>query len=173
MIVCETERLILRHFELSDAEYIVKQLNDSFFIQFIGDKHVRILVDAEKYLKEGPIESYRKFGYGLNVICLKLDDSPIGMCGLVKRDELEYPDLGFAFLPEFFSKGYATEASKAIIEDAFQVHKLNILLGITLPNNQASNRLLTRLGFIQKGSIEINGFENNLYEFFLRRSRNC
>lgn len=165
MIVCETERLIIRHFKLSDAEFILKQLNEESFIQYIADKQVRSIVDAEKYLKEGPMASYQTFGFGLNIVLLKQDNVQIGICGLVKRDELEYPDLGFAFLPSFWGKGYAMEASKAIINDAVMTHKLKVILGITLPENQASNSLLTRLSFTENGSINLFGSDDNLYKY--------
>jgi len=165
MIVCQTERLIIRHFELSDAEYVLKQLNEESFIQFIADKQVRNLIDAENYLKDGPMASYQTFGFGLNIVLLRQNNVQIGMCGLVNRDELEHPDLGFAFLPEFWGKGYAMEASKAILNDAVITHKLKVILGITLPENKASNCLLTRLGFTQNGSINLFGSDDNLYNY--------
>jgi RimJ/RimL family protein N-acetyltransferase len=165
MLVCETERLVIRHFELADAAFIVKQLNEESFIRFIGDKKIRDIADAEKYLKEGPILSYKNFGFGLNAVLLKQGKVLIGMCGLVKRNELEHPDLGYAFLPEFWGKGYATEASTAILDDAVLTHQLKTVLGVTLPDNRPSNGLLTRIGFIQNGSVDLYGSKNTLYEF--------
>ncbi len=165
MIVCETTRLVIRHFELRDAAYVLAQLNEASFIQFIADKQVRSIIDAEKYLKDGPMASYDKFGFGLNIVLLKHSGAPIGMCGLLKRTELEYPDLGYALLPKYWGKGYATEASKAILNNAINIHKKNVVLGVTLANNQTSNCLLTRLGFTQNGIIELYGSENNLYEY--------
>ncbi len=165
MIVCETKRLVIKHFELSDAEYLLNQLNEESFIRYIADKQVRNLNDAEKYLKNGPMASYHTFGFGLNIVVLKESAVPIGMCGLLKRDELNNPDLGYAFLPEFWGNGYALEASKAILNNALETHGLNIVLGITLADNHSSNALLTRLGFSQNGTIELYGSENNLYEY--------
>lgn len=165
MIVCETERLIIQHFELSDAEYVLKQLNEESFIRFIADKQVRNIVDAQKYLRYGPMTSYQKYGFGLNIVLLKQSGVQIGMCGLVKRDELEHPDLGYAFLPDYWGKGYAIEASEAVLSDAALTHGLQVILGVTLPDNQASNYLLTRIGFTQNGSIELYGSDNNLYKY--------
>ena len=165
MIVCETKRLIIQHIELSDAEYALKQLNEESFIRFIADKQVRNIVDAQKYLRDGPMTSYQKYGFGRNVVLLKKNGVQIGMCGLVKRDELEHPDLGYAFLPDYWGKGYAIEASEAIISDAVITQGLKVILGVTLPDNQASNYLLTRIGFTQKGSIELYGSDNNFYEY--------
>ena len=165
MKVCETERLIIQHFELSDTEYVIKQLNDKSFIQFIADKKVRSVADAENYLKNGPLASYQEFGFGLNIVLLKDSGIPIGMCGLVKREELKHPDLGFAFLPEFRGKGYALEASNSVLNDAVHSLSLEVVMAVTLPDNKASNALLVRLGFTLNGVIELYGAQNNLYEY--------
>lgn len=165
MIICETDRLIIRHFELADSEYVFNQLNEDSFLRFIADKKVRNIIDAEKYLINGPIKSYKTFGFGLNIVLLKQSLIPIGMCGLVKRDELIHPDLGFAFLPKYWGKGYAIEACKAILNDAVMSHNLKVILGITLPENKASNDLLSRLNFEQDGFVNLFGSENNLYKY--------
>ena len=96
MIVLETERLVLREFRLDDAEFILQLLNEAAFLRFIGDKGVRTLADARDYLLKGPIESYRRFGFGLYLASLREDGTPIGMCGLVKREGLADVDVGFA-----------------------------------------------------------------------------
>jgi RimJ/RimL family protein N-acetyltransferase len=165
MIVCETERLIIQHFQLSDAEYIVKQLNEESFIKFIADKQVRTIEDAENYLNNGPMASYQNFGFGLNLVLLKKNSAPIGICGLVKRDELEHPDIGYAFLPEYWGEGYAIEASKEVLTNAVNTLNLKKILGITHPDNKSSNKILTRLGFTQTGSVELYDLSNNLYEY--------
>lgn len=166
MIVAETERLIIRHFELSDTDYILKQLNEPSFILNIADKNVRSSTDAKNYLINGPVASYNKVGFGLNMVIHKESGAKIGMCGLVTRDELDHPDLGYAFLPEFWGQGYALEASKAILDDA-KARGLTSVLGVTLPENQPSNRLLIKLGFSWVGVIQLYGSDNNLYQLTL------
>jgi RimJ/RimL family protein N-acetyltransferase len=94
--VLETPRLVLREFDLDDAEFVVQLLNEPSFLRFIGDKGVRTLADARDYLLKGPIESYRRFGVGLYLVSLREDGTPIGMCGLVKREGLADVDVGFA-----------------------------------------------------------------------------
>ncbi|WP_371195593.1 GNAT family N-acetyltransferase [Glaciecola sp. SC05] len=166
-IVCETERLVVREFKVADAAFIICLLNDSSFIQNIGDKNVRSHIDAIAYLKEGPMASYQGFGFGLNLVSLKHGMVPIGMCGLLKRNELEHPDLGYAFLPEFCAKGYAFEASKSVLNTTIEQNSLSAVLAITLPNNNRSNHLLDKLGFEFKRTIELYGASNNLYEYLL------
>ncbi len=142
-----TERLVLREFVIGDAPFVVELLNQPSFIQFIGDKSVRTRADAEQYLKTGPLDSYRGHGFGLYLVQLRDSHEPIGMCGLLKRDALPQPDLGFAFLPEYWGKGYAFEAASAVVAQARDELGIPLILAITNPDNQSSIKLLERLGF--------------------------
>ncbi len=167
MIVSETERLIIRHFQLSDADYMLRQLNEDSFIRFIADRQIRDLKGTEDYLANGPMLSYQKHGFGLNAVVLKAENKPIGMCGLVKRDELAFPDLGYALLPEYWRQGYTYEACVGVLEVAKELQHSDRIMGVTLPDNQASNGLLRRLGFSQVGELDLYGHNNNLYELWL------
>ena len=163
--VTDTERLTLRHFEAVDADFIVRLLNDPSFIRHIADKQVRTREDAVRYLETGPMASYLAHGFGLNLVQLKGEGTPIGMCGLVKRDELDRPDLGYAFLPAFCGRGYAFEAATAVLEQGMAAHSLDSVLAVTLPDNTRSNRLLCTLGFSAKGAVNLYGARNTLYEY--------
>jgi len=165
MIVCESERLIVRHFTLDDSAFIIELLNQESFIRYIADKNVRTVADAENYLLAGPMASYKQFGFGLSMVVLKATNIPIGMCGLLKRDELQHPDLGYAFLPDFCGQGYALEAAKSVLNVGMVAHSLDTILAVTLPNNHNSNRLLQNAGFTQSGTIDLYDSENNLYEY--------
>jgi len=147
MIELNTERLLVRGFDTNDAEFILELLNQPSFIQFIGDKGVRSVDDARNYITTGPIESYRRHGFGLYLVELKDRKVPIGMCGVLKRESLPDPDLGFAFLPEYWGKGYAFEAASAALDQARDFFKLARILAITNPDNDASIKLLAKLGF--------------------------
>ncbi|MBZ2169750.1 GNAT family N-acetyltransferase [Marinobacter sp. F4216] len=164
-VVCETERLVIRQFDLNDDGFILRLLNEESFIRYIADKNVRTQADAIAYLKNGPLLSYRALGFGLNMVTLKGSDVSIGMCGLLKRDQLEYPDLGFAFLPEFCGKGYGFEAAKAVLQTEMMDAGLETVMAVTLPDNLSSNRLLKRVGFRLSGTTEVNGSQNNLYVY--------
>lgn len=147
MIELNTERLLVRGFDTNDAEFILELLNQPSFIQFIGDKGVRSVDDARNYITTGPIESYRRHGFGLYLVELKDRKVPIGMCGVLKRESLPDPDLGFAFLPEYWGKGYAFEAASAALDQGRDFFKLARILAITNPDNDASIKLLAKLGF--------------------------
>ncbi|MBA5764201.1 GNAT family N-acetyltransferase [Vibrio sp. 404] len=164
-VVCETERLIVRHFALSDAEFIVRLLNQQSFIRYIADKNVRTKKDAINYLNQGPMASYAKYGFGLSLVMLKECHTPIGMCGVLKRDELEHPDLGYAFLDEFAGKGYASEAAAKTLTSTMKQSALDTVLAVTLLDNARSNKLLNTVGFSLQGTIELYGSLNNLYQY--------
>jgi ribosomal-protein-alanine N-acetyltransferase len=143
----ETPRLHLRPFMLDDALFVLHLLNEPSFLQHIGDKGVRDLEGARGYLSNGPIASYARHGHGLMAVVLKETGEPMGMCGLLKRDNLDHPDLGYAFLPEFWSKGHAMEAAAATLEHGAGVLGFRTILAIVSQGNAASIRLLEKLGF--------------------------
>lgn len=121
-------------------------VNEPSFLANIGDRGVRNLEDARKYILEGPVDSYQRFGFGMYLTRLKADGAPIGVCGLVKRETLDDVDLGFAFKPEFWGQGFAQESSASVVTYARDVIGLKRLLGIANPDNQGSIRVLERAG---------------------------
>lgn len=146
MVIASTKRLILRHFVLDDAPFILKLVNEPTWIQFIGDRNVHTLSDAQKYLTDGALASYQHHGFGLYLVQLRSDGTPIGTCGLVKRDGLSEVDIGFALLPLFTGHGYAFEAATAVLEHARTDLGLMRLVAITAVDNERSMRLLQKLG---------------------------
>lgn len=166
-IVCETKRLIIRELTLNDTSFILRLLNEESFIRYIGNKNVKSKKDAVKYLNDGAIASYKKHGFGLNIVLLKDSGLEIGMCGLIKREELQHPDLGYAFLSEFCSQGYASESSVSILKEGIKTHSLKTILALTLIDNVRSNAILKKIGFSLKKTINIYDHENNLYEYLV------
>jgi len=146
MIVLETERLILRRLTLDDAPFILTLLNEPSFLRYIGDKNVRTLDEARNYILTGPIASYERHGFGLYLVELRESQTPIGLCGIIRREELPAPDVGFALLPDFWNKGLAFEAATAVLNYAREELKIERILAITSLENEASINLLQRLG---------------------------
>lgn len=146
MIIAVTERLILRRLTLADAEFTLRLLNEPSFLANIGDRGVRTLADAEAYLENGPLTSYDRHGFGLYLVLLKDDGIPIGFSGLLRREYLEDADIGFAFLPEHWQKGYALESAAAVVEHGRASLGMTRFLGITNPQNNGSIRVLEKLG---------------------------
>jgi RimJ/RimL family protein N-acetyltransferase len=132
----ETDRLQLREFTPEDAGYALHQLNEPSFIENIADRGVRDLEQARAYLLNGPMSGYAHHGYGLWAVVEKSSGQIIGMCGLIKRPNLEHADLGYAF-----------EACTASIAAASRNFGMPQLLAIVNPDNTPSRRLLEKLGF--------------------------
>lgn len=118
---------------------------------------MRSLGDARQYILNGPIASYQKHGFGLYLVTLMSDDTPIGMCGLLKRAALKDVDIGFAFLPEFWNKGYALEAATVVMIYGKDVLKLPRIVAITNKDNHASAKLLNRIGLRFDRLIALDG----------------
>lgn len=157
MFTLETERLTLREVSTDDADFILRLLNEPSFLRFIGDKGVRNLQDARQYILNGPIASYNQNGFGLYLVVLKSMNRSIGMCGLIKRETLADVDIGFAFLPEFWNKGYALESATAVFSYGKDVLKLPRIVAITNKDNVTSGKLLERLGLHFDRLIDLNG----------------
>ncbi len=166
----ETERLTLRKFSVDDAAFIRELLNDDSFLRNIGDKGVRSDEDAAVYIQNGPIASYERFGFGLYGVKLKETGELIGMSGLLKRDSLPDPDIGFAFLPRFWKKGYAFEAAEAVIKYGKDVLGLKRVLAITLPENTGSIRVLENIGLRFERMVRMSDDEPELKLFALEFS---
>jgi RimJ/RimL family protein N-acetyltransferase len=130
-------------------------LNEDGFLRHIGDKGVRTLADARSYIVQGPIDSYRRFGFGLYLTSLRCDGTPIGICGLVKRDTLADVDIGFAFLTAHWAKGYASESAAAVLQYGRSTLGLKRIVAITAPGNQGSMAVLVRIGLTLERRIPL------------------
>lgn len=150
-----TTRLRLRQLVPEDAGFILGLLNEPSWLRYIGDKNVRTLEDAQRYLENGPMASYQRHGFGLYCVERREDAVPIGLCGLLRRDSLPDVDIGFALLPAYFGQAYIPEAALAVIDQARNVFKLKRLLAITQPDNQASIAVLHKLGMGFEDSISL------------------
>jgi len=157
-----TNRLTIKEFQLQDAPFVLALVNTPNWIKYIGDRSVYNITDAENYLRNRLMAAYSQHGFGMYAVWHKEKDCPIGMCGLVQRDYLEFPDLGFALLPDFVRKGYAFEASQSVIIFAEQELKLRQLFAITLPDNLPSNGLLKKLGFQFERNFSVEEDEKEL-----------
>jgi [ribosomal protein S5]-alanine N-acetyltransferase len=142
----ETPRLSLRRLEFDDAPFLVGLLNQPSFLANIGDRGVRNIDDAHRYLREGPMAMYERFGFGLWLLARKPDAAAIGMCGLLRRDTLPDVDVGYALLPEYWGRGYAFEAVDATLRHAAAKFGLRRVIAVVSEGNSASIRVLEKAG---------------------------
>lgn len=164
-LIIQTDRLNLRRFTLDDAVFVRELTNSPGWLQYIGDRGVRDLEAAGRYLLEGPLTSYQQYGFGLWAACLREEAIPIGACGLIRRHGLNHPDIGFALLPEYTGRGYALEMARATLQYAEGVLELPEILAITLPENERSIRLLQRIGMTYERMIQLPGHGRELQLF--------
>jgi len=173
--VLETPRLALRQLTVDDADFILGLLNEPSFIAQIGDKGIRTIEAARRFLTDGHIASYRRYGYGHYLVELKqaadLQQAagagiPIGMCGLIHREHIQEIDVGFAFLPAYWSRGYATEAARAVKEYGHRQLGLTRIVGVVSPGNVGSIRVLEKLGlrFARPVQLTADGDVVHLYD---------
>ena len=147
MAVAETERLRLREFTAADAAFVLELLNEPAWLEHIGDRGVRTVDDARRYIDDGPRAMYARHGFGIWLVENKADGEPVGACGLLKREVLQEVDLGFAFLERHWGNGFAREAATAALRLAHERWGLSRLVALTARRNERSMTLLRRLGF--------------------------
>ena len=145
-MILETGRLILSELTVNAAPFFYKLVNDPSWIEFIGDRDVKTLADAENYLSTKIIPSYKINGFGFYLVSSKNKNESIGISGLIDREGLENIDVGYAFLPEFRGKGYAYEATKSVLSYAKNTLQIKPVIAITNVDNIKSCQLLERLG---------------------------
>jgi [ribosomal protein S5]-alanine N-acetyltransferase len=165
MKVLETERLILRHIEADDAAFILELINSPGWIRFIGDRGVRTLEGAREYIRTGPAAMVERHGFSLYLVERKDDGTPLGMCGLIKRDSLDDVDIGFAFLARHSGRGYAFESASAVMQHARQALGLSRIVAITSVDNHSSIRLLEKIGLRFESMVTLPGNDEEIKLF--------
>lgn len=142
----ETERLILKPTDESDAEFLVELMNTPKWLKNIGDRNIRMVEDAKIYIRSKIMFQFETLGFSNYTVVRKADGAKLGCCGLYNRDWLENIDIGFAFLPQFEKKGFAYEAASKLRDVAIKYFYIHRLCAVTTKENADSQRLLEKLG---------------------------
>jgi RimJ/RimL family protein N-acetyltransferase len=166
--VLETERLRLRELVAEDAPFILELVNEPDWLRFIGDRDIHDLEAARRYIAEGPRAMQARVGFSLWCVEARSGGTPLGMCGLIKRDILEHVDIGFAFLARHRGQGYAREAAEGTLAHAWKLGIARVA-AITDPANIRSIRLLEGLGFSAVGQRQLAA-ESSPVSLFLREA---
>jgi RimJ/RimL family protein N-acetyltransferase len=146
-----TERLSITNLNAADAKFIFELVNTEGWLKYIGDRNIHSPEDARNYIQK--IINSSNISYW--VVRPREDDTPVGIISLIKRDHLEHPDIGFAFLPSFRSNGYAYEATKIVLQHFIDNTEHPFVLGVTIVENGSSISLLKKLGFQFQQEIEV------------------
>jgi RimJ/RimL family protein N-acetyltransferase len=158
----ETERLFLRRVTLDDSDLMLAVWNDPAFVRNVGDRGIRTTEQAHDAMQAGALKLYEDYGYGPYSMVLKSNGSQIGICGLFKRENLEDPDIGFAVLPEFCSRGYAGEAAFAVLAHARDDLGIRKVTAIVSPTNAPSIGLIEKLGLAFETMIAMPGDDEEI-----------
>lgn len=167
MVIKYTQRLRLRHLKQSDSEFLLKLYNQPAFIENIGDRGVHSLDDAEQFITKTQ-EHYENYGFWLFLVEDKMSKQPVGVSGLLQRDYLDAPDIGFALDQHYWSQGFALESALAVLDHAKKM-SIQKVAAIVSPNNNSSINLLQKLGFhfikyeqLVAGEKAVNYYEKTL-----------
>lgn len=155
----------MREISEADAGFVLEVLNDPGFIRFVGDRGVRTIEEAARYVEERLAAGYRQHGFGLWLVEAKGEGVPVGMCGLLKRQELNVVEVGYAFLPSFRGRGYAYEAAAAAARYAREVLGQPRLYAIVNPDNAVSIRVLEKLGMKFERPVRLAGEDSDINLF--------
>lgn len=160
--ILQTERLQLRWFTLADTPLMYAIWNDPAFVRFVGDRGIETLEMAETAMRDGPLHLYEKYGYGPFRVTQRSDGANAGVCGLYRRENLDAPDIGFAFLPDYRGMGLGYESSCAVLRHARDELELPRVSAIVSPQNMASVRLLEKLGLRFADSVRMPGDDEDV-----------
>ena len=159
-VLLTSARLTLRRLEAGDAPFLLALMNDPDYHANIGDRGLRSVEDAADYIERVVADSYREHGYGMYLVLRRRDDCPVGIAGLVNRPTLEDVDIGFAMAREHRGSGYASEAGTAVVLHAARDLGIQRLVGIVSPGNEASIRVLEKLGLRFEARIRLTPDED-------------
>lgn len=162
-VLFTTQRLIVRKIATSDANFILQLVNDPDWLTFIGDRHVHTNEDAVEFIIQGPCKSYQQHGFGLYIVAEGETGEPMGVCGLLKREYLVHPDIGYALLPRYRGQGFITETCVKLIDNYRLASPGHPLYAMIQPHNSASIRLIERLNFRLLEEKTIDGKITRLY----------
>lgn len=166
LLSLETPRLTLRKFVTKDAAFLVKLMNDPDWIRFIGDRNIHDEAAAIKHIHETPFKMYERYNMGMLMVVRKDTHQEIGVAGILKRDFLPYPDIGYAFLSDFRGHGFAYESADCLLQTAKTELDKGIVQAMVNPQNTASISLLEKLGFAFKlDKLEGSDLPTHIYEY--------
>ena len=160
----ESDRLNMCLLTLDDAPFMQELLNSPGWKQYIGDRGIRSESHARQYLRGVLLKGYLDWGFGYYAIRMKTSGQPVGICGFTEKKYLDHPDIGYALLPQFTSRGFAIESTKACLEYGLKNHDINTVQAVVLKENHRSIKLLERLGFEHQNQVEHDGEELELYQ---------
>jgi RimJ/RimL family protein N-acetyltransferase len=154
MTELRSKQLKLTEVVPNDAAFILELLSDPSWLANISDRGIRNLEDARTYIEE-------RLSNSLWFVARDRSSNPVGIYGLVDREGLPHPDIGFANLSRYTGLGYATEGATLLLHHAMDILGHEIVLAITKPHNVASRRVLEKIGLRFLRTVQLGGSERH------------
>ena len=162
-IILETDRLQLREYVEEDAEAFFRLNTDPDVLRFVPDKPLLNVEQARQILIDHPIADYRKYGFGRGACILKSTGEQIGFAGLKYLEELGEVDVAYRLMPSYWGQGLATEAALASVRFGFADLDLKRIIGLVMPENIASVRVLEKIGLRYVDGVSFWGHQFSKY----------
>lgn len=165
-IVIETPRTILRHFTEEDLDAVFEFNSHPEVQRYTGEKAITEMSQALHIINKVTKVDYDTYGYGRFATVYKPENKVIGFAGLKYEPTLGETDIGFRFLPAYWGKGLATEVSIELIKYGFDTLNLERIIGIAMPENIGSCKVLQKIGLqlYKVGEFDGDGGNYNWYK---------
>jgi ribosomal-protein-alanine N-acetyltransferase len=153
----ETDRLQHRAFTIEDAEVVFALNSNPEVMRYTGERMLQSLDEAKQLIVNN--SDFDEVGYGRWACIDKKTRKVIGFCGLKYLPDLGAVDVGYRLLPRYWGRGLATEACMASLRFGFATLQLDQIIGLVLPDNPASIRVLEKAGMHADGRFDYDGFD--------------
>lgn len=146
MQTLQTKRTILRRFQLSDLNNMIRLESDPDVMKFTPSRIPQTLEKTEARLKSLIEREAAHAPLGVWAVELKGTADFVGWFMLIKN-EFDVPELGYMIVQDQWGKGFATEVASRLIEYATNDFKFSIISAVTDHDNLTSIHILEKLGF--------------------------
>ena len=159
----ETDRLLLRRFEVSDAERLFEIYSDRETMKFMG-RGPETVEDERGALERHKKIYYDPFGYGLWAVVLKSENKLLGRCGIIRQeiDGETMHEISYLIDRQYWNRGYVTEAGQAVVKLAREKYRLTKLIALILPENVGSIRVAEKCGLELERVIPVHKIWTNV-----------
>jgi ribosomal-protein-alanine N-acetyltransferase len=159
-----TERLVLRPIESEDLDAYAGMYADPEVVRYLGDPRTASREETAAWLDRA-IRRNEREGWDLRSV-LRVDDGAlVGRCGIavLEIDGVDEREIGFVLGREHWGRGFATEAATAMRDHAFGALGLSRLASPIHPENEASKRVVRKIGMTYERDATFHGRRVELF----------
>jgi RimJ/RimL family protein N-acetyltransferase len=161
-IIVETDRLIIREFEEDDVLSLYKIESNPRIIEFIPWNKLSTLKDCRRQINKF-MNGYKRYKLNSWAVVEKETNNVIGVTQLVYSDKIKGVEIGTKILPEYWSMGYASELSKAVVHYGLYELGIDEITAVTDIRNAGAIKSLINMGMKLKRYGYYKGTESAFY----------